>query len=356
MSETGKSTTNHAETGTRATNSAETGIVGIDAIVYSSTGEAANWQAAQKFFNDWGLKELAASSDAQTYETLSGAQVIVRQPTDARLAAPMESGATLREVVWGLKDASLLDLLFKSASSRHIHCASSYENSSALREFSVLDPHGLRHTFRVSQQRSALVQGSASNPYGAAQRINAPSPIYDRATPVEIGHVVLFTDCLSEAIAFYEALGFVMSDSYPGRGAFLRCSATGGHHDIFLLQLPPDADGKSKRGLNHIAFTVRDIHEVFGGGLAMSRAGWKTQLGPGRHPISSAYFWYFECPVGGLIEYNADEDHLTADWQPREFTPGPTVFAEWAIDGGIDGHTRRQPQVAASGQFLSEKR
>jgi hypothetical protein len=32
------------------------------------------------------------------------------------------------------------------------------------------------------------------------------------------------------------------------------------------------------------------------------------------------------------------------------------MFAEWAIDGGIDGHTRRQPQVAASGAFLTEKR
>ena len=338
----------------------ETGIQGIDAIVYNSTGDAANWQAAQKFFNDWGLKELAVSGDEQCFETLSGAQVIVRQPNDARLSQAMESGATLREVVWGLKDIISLELLLKAAEKidggRHIHCASSYENNSDLKEFSLLDPHGLKHTFRVSQQREVPLKGSLSNPYGSEQRINSPSPVYDRATPVEIGHVVLFTDCLKEASEFYQALGFILSDSYPGRGAFLRCSATGGHHDVFLLQLPPGADGISKRGLNHIAFTVRDIHEVFGGGLAMSRAGWKTQLGPGRHPISSAYFWYFECPVGGLIEYYADEDHLTADWQPREFTPGPTVFAEWAIDGGIDGHTRRQPQMATSSQFLSEKR
>jgi Glyoxalase/Bleomycin resistance protein/Dioxygenase superfamily len=144
-------------------------------------------------------------------------------------------------------------------------------------------------------------------------------------------------------VHFYEKLGFVLSDSYPGRGAFLRCAPTGGHHDLFLLQVPGKATG-----LNHVAFTVRDIHEVFGGGLAMGRAGWKTQLGPGRHPISSAYFWYFDNPCGGLIEYNADEDHLTEAWQAREFTPGPTVFAEWAIDGGIDGHTRRQPQLAAN--------
>jgi catechol 2,3-dioxygenase-like lactoylglutathione lyase family enzyme len=335
---------------------AETGIAGIDAIVYSSDGTAANWQAAQKFFNDWGLKELTISGEEQCFETMSGAQVIVRLPDDARLSPAMEAGATLREVVWAVESQASLNLLHKSVSSRHEISANSYENNSILQQFSLLDPHGLTQTFRVSQQRDVQIQGSPSNPYGSPQRINSASPVYERAQPVEIGHVVLFTDRLSEAVAFYESLGFVMSDSYPGRGAFLRCSATAGHHDVFLLQLPPGADGKSKVGLNHIAFTVRDIHEVFGGGLAMSRAGWKTQLGPGRHPISSAYFWYFECPVGGLIEYNADEDHLTEDWQPREFTPGPTVFAEWAIDGGIDGHTRRQPQVAAAGQFLTEKR
>ena len=87
-----------------------------------------------------------------------------------------------------------------------------------------------------------------------------------------------------------------------------------------------------------------------------ARCGWETQLGPGRHPISSAYFWYFRNPAGGLIEYYADEDELTADWQPREFEPGPTVFAEWAIDGGIDGNTRRQKGREAEGKFLTDKR
>ncbi len=58
-----------------------------------------------------------------------------------------------------------------------------------------------------------------------------------------------------------------------------------------------------------------------------------------------------------MIEYYADEDQLDADWQPRDFEPGPTVFAEWAIDGGIDGNTRRQKNVAGlEGKFLTEKR
>ena len=358
-------------------------ITGIDAITYSTD----QWDEARQFLNDWGLQELAFSSTEQCFETLSGAQVIVRRPSDATLAPAMEAGPTLREVVWGVDSDADLDLLAKSLGSvlasdaltptlsrnagegarniltslplprgegwgegdcarRHVaNQASSPPNadSKAQRRVSAIDPHGLRIVFQRSRQRSVAVQGAATNPYGNAQRINAPSPVYERATPIEIGHVVLFTDKLSVAVSFYETLGFVLSDSYPGRGAFLRCAPTGGHHDLFLLQVPGKATG-----LNHVAFTVRDIHEVFGGGLAMGRAGWKTQLGPGRHPISSAYFWYFDNPYGGLIEYNADEDHLTEAWQAREFTPGPTVFAEWAIDGGIDGHTRRQPQAAAS--------
>jgi len=128
-----------------------------------------------------------------------------------------------------------------------------------------------------------------------------------------------------------------VSDSYPEAGYFLRCRKEGGHHNLFLLKTPDN-----KRGLNHVAFTVRDIHEVFGGGLHMSRRGWPTQIGPGRHPISSAYFWYFHNPCGGLAEYYADEDYCTDDWQPKEWQRSPANYAEWAIAGGIDGETRRQ--------------
>jgi catechol 2,3-dioxygenase-like lactoylglutathione lyase family enzyme len=327
-------------------------ILGIDHIIYATD----RMEESRRFFSDWGLAALPDEFGAAQFETLSGGRVSVKSLAEAGTEGQMETGPSLREVIWGVASQEHLDLLHKSTASLYVICAISCKNNSALKEFSLLDPHGLKQTFRVSQQKAVTVKGSPSNPYGMPQRINSPSPVYERAQPVEIGHVVLFTDRLKEAVAFYESLGFVMSDSYPGRGAFLRCSATGGHHDVFLLQLPPGTDGKSKVGLNHVAFTVRDIHEVFGGGLAMSRLGWKTQLGPGRHPISSAYFWYFECPAGGLIEYNADEDQLTPDWQPREFTPGPTVFAEWAIDGGIDGHTRRQAQVNAGSQFLTEKR
>ncbi len=331
-------------------------IEGIDSITYCTDGTSQGWEDSRRFFADWGLTALADEGQTQVWETQNGAQVIVKRPDDPGLAPAIEPGATLRRVVFGVKTIVDLYSIEKLAHSSNINCTASYINSSKTDDIknkilSLTDPHGLSIGFQVSQKRAVSVQGSPSNPFGNPQRIDAASPIYERAIPVDLGHVVLFSDQLQAAEAFYASLGFVASDRYPGRGVFMRCAANAGHHDIFLLEVP----GKAK-GLNHVAFTVRDIHEVFGGGLHMSRCGWKTQLGPGRHPISSAYFWYFENPCGGLIEYNADEDHLTEKWQPREFQPAATMFAEWAIDGGLDGHTRRQPKVQAGGAFLTEKR
>ena len=63
---------------------------------------------------------------------------------------------------------------------------------------------------------------------------------------------------------FVRRLGFVVSDSYPGHAAFLRARTPGSHHDAFILSRP------GRPGLNHVAFTVSNIHEVFGGGLAIN--------------------------------------------------------------------------------------
>ena len=318
-------------------------IEGIDGITYSTE----RWDDARRFFADWGLKAVCEDSACQVWETLNGSQVQVRRPDDARLPTPMEAGPTMRAVAWGVTDVAALAPI-----ARALQGVAGFEDRRAADGMLVaLDPHGLRITFGVSRKRAVDVTGVPTNPWGDVRRIDTPSPVYDHAEPVEIGHVVFFTDKLDQMEAFYASLGFITSDRYPGRGVFMRCAPHAGHHDIFLLALP----GKGP-GVNHVAFTVRDIHEVFGGGLHMSRQGWKTQLGPGRHPISSAFFWYFENPCGGLIEYNADEDHLTPAWKERSFEPGPTVFAEWAIDGGIDGNTRRQPNVQASGKFLTEKK
>jgi catechol 2,3-dioxygenase-like lactoylglutathione lyase family enzyme len=292
-------------------------ILGIDRITYGVADPA----RCRKFFLDWGLKLVRESGNALDFETLNGCEVQVRGIDDPALPPAIEPGSTLREVVWGVEsEADLAQIRARVGDLR------------------TTDPNGLALAFRVTRKRAVDVKGVPINAWGQAGRgVNRRSTFYERAEPIEVGHVVFFTDRLAEAERFYlDKLGFCVSDRYPGRGLFLRCAPEGGHHDLFLLQ-PPVA----KRGLNHVAFAVRDVHEVFGGGLHISRCGWETELGPGRHPISSAYFWYVKNPAGGLIEYYTDEDQLDGAWEPREFQQAPDVFAEWAVIGGIDGRSRR---------------
>jgi len=302
-------------------------ILGIDRITYGVEDVA----KCRRFFLDWGLKLVRESDTSLDFETLNGCEVHVRHAEDATLPPAIENGSTLREVVWGVERTDDLERV-RRALGAGSHYAERFGTLHAA------DPNGLALGFRVTHKRKVDVRGVPINAWGQPGRgVNQRSTFYERAEPIEVGHVVFFTDRLAEMERFYvETLGFCISDRYPGRGLFLRCAREGGHHDLFLLQPPVP-----KRGLNHVAFAVRDIHEVFGGGLHISRCGWDTELGPGRHPISSAYFWYVKSPAGALAEYYTDEDQLDGEWAPRDFEQSSEAFAEWAVIGGIDGKSRR---------------
>jgi catechol 2,3-dioxygenase-like lactoylglutathione lyase family enzyme len=302
-------------------------ILGIEEITFG----AADLATCERFFRDWGLRLIDSSAKLLQFECLNGCGVRVAHSDTPGLPVGTEPDPTLREVVWGVADAGAL--AHWRAQLRGAAGFADHGDSVA-----CVDPNGLAIRLRVTQKRAVQVTCAQTNTWGQHQRIDAPSPAYDCAEPIEVGHVVMFVTDIEATTAFYvDRLGFVLSDRYPGRGHFLRCAAEAGHHDLFLLQLP-----QAKAGLNHVAFTVRDLHEVVGGGLHMSRQGWQTEIGPGKHPISSALFWYVKSPAGALVEYYTDEDQLTGAWQPRDFVPGPTAFAEWAVTGGIDGKTRRQ--------------
>ncbi|WP_395023803.1 VOC family protein [Comamonas odontotermitis] len=317
-------------------------VLGIDEISYG----AGDLAACRQFFIDWGLNLVAEQADRLVFETLNGCRVIVAATDHPDLPPAIEAGPTLREVVWGVESAADLALY----ESRIAQLPGFVKQGARI---GCTDPNGLAVRLQITKKRDVEVQSAEYNTWSRKGRIDQAGPAYERAQPIEVGHVVFFVKDVQACERFYvDNFGFAASDRYPERGVFLRTAPDGGHHDIFLLQRPD-----KHAGLNHVAFTVRDIHEVFGGGMHISRCGWDTQLGPGRHPVSSAYFWYFKNPAGALVEYYADEDQLTADWQPREFEPGPTVFAEWAIDGGLDGNTRRQKGVGgADGKFLTDKR
>jgi len=302
-------------------------LMGIDAVVFG----VADMTEAGRFLDDWGVSRVSASPDKLLYRTRDSSEVIVRPHDAPDLPPPIEPGNTVREVIWGAAD----EVELKNAVDALRGLPSFRVGADGLAR--VLDPNGMSLAFRVSRRTPIVVKPTASNAPGSHQRINQRSPVHERAFPINIGHVVVFVSDFQAMRSFYtEKLGFAVSDEYPGHGVFMRCQKVGDHHNLFVLNRP------GKPGINHVAFTVTDIHEVIGGGIAMSKKGWKTEIGPGRHPISSAYFWYFENPLAAPLEYYADEDFCTEEWKPGTHERKPELFAEWAIVGGIDGNTRRQ--------------
>jgi catechol 2,3-dioxygenase-like lactoylglutathione lyase family enzyme len=81
----------------------------------------------------------------------------------------------------------------------------------------------------------------------------------------KLGHVVLHVSDLHRSVEFYtQVLGFKISDIYPeamvpGGMVFMRCNAD--HHGVALVG--GLAGPTAKRELNHVAFEVATLDEVF---------------------------------------------------------------------------------------------
>ncbi len=300
-------------------------VIGIEKLEFG----VEDLSACAKFMQDFGLQ--ASAGNGAEFTTLSGARVALHPLASSELPPAFEAGSTLRRMTWGVADSAQLAAL----ASRLAQQPGFRQRDDALE---CRDPNGMTLRIIVSQQRDVSLPVSPINQWGDVRRIDEPSPVYAQAQPINIGHVVFFVEDLAATERFYcDLLGFQVSDRYIDRAVFLRTQPRGGHHNLFLLKLP-----NRPRGLNHVAFTVRDIHEVIGGGLAMNKQQWSTFIGPGRHPISSAYFWYVNSPTGGAFEYYTNDDFLTENWQPRELEHSLVSFTEWAVEGGIDHDTRRQ--------------
>jgi catechol 2,3-dioxygenase-like lactoylglutathione lyase family enzyme len=273
-------------------------ILGIDAIVYG----VADMAKARTFFDDWGLAKATSNRQATTYETEAGNEVVLKPDRSNKNALPgADPDCAVREVIWGV--ASKADL---KAVARELGKDRAVRVDDDGTVHSV-DDAGIGIGFRRARHRMPKVKGAPMNAAGRRERIDQVGKTYDRARPLRIGHVVFAVPDIDAAEAFYaDRLGFLVSDRYVGRGVFMRCAPEGDHHNIFFQTA---ADGRTE--IAHLAFEVRDIHEVFGGGTFLNERGWKTAVGPGRHKVSSAYFWYFENPCGGEAEYFTDMDYVS---------------------------------------------
>lgn len=133
----------------------------------------------------------------------------------------------------------------------------------------------------------------------------------DPVRPRKLGHVVLgSTDVDASQRFFIDGVGFKVSDSIAGLGAFLRCSTD--HHNV-LVQAAPVAF------LHHTSWQVDDVDEIGRAAASLLRNDPGRHVwGLGRHHIGSNFFWYLKDPAGNFTEYYADLDCIVDDqlWTP----------------------------------------
>ena len=299
-------------------------VTTIDAVTYGVEDLA----EAKNFWTDFGLALVEERRDRLLFRSLDQSDVEIKLATDPSLPPPIEDGPGVRESIFGVRARADLDAIAAElAKDRDVR-------RDADGTIHTRDPLGIAVGFRVSRCRPVTAPEPEFNMPGRVGRLNARAKFYKSARPMEMTHVVYMIPETSREIEFYVGrLGFRISDCYPNRGYFLRGGASQNHHNLFLLN-PPGAEGKL--GFHHLAFEMANIHELFGGGLNMTRKGWKTMLGPGRHPISSCYFWYFLNPCGGGAEYDFDSDVVDENWVGEEFAQTPEVFAEWSLAAGME--------------------
>ena len=163
------------------------------------------------------MKEVSHDDTRARFETLNGCTVLAVKADDPSLP-PAFSGPTLREVTWGVATRQELDALRTKLTGQPGY----YAQDDAV---GCIDPNGMAIRIEVTRKRALDIK-PPSNAWGQTLRVDQP-PIYARAEPVEVGHVVFFTNCLDAQEKFYhELLGFETSDRYPGRGAFMRAHGT----------------------------------------------------------------------------------------------------------------------------------
>jgi catechol 2,3-dioxygenase-like lactoylglutathione lyase family enzyme len=305
-------------------------LTGIEGVKFA----VADLEQAVRFATDWGLTR-TGTTDPSVYlfRTQDGSEVEIVQADDAIASRrPVGAKSGICEITWGVSDPSALSALeAELRRDRRIERGP----DSVVRS---VDDLGIGTAFRLAQRRAVPSEPTRYNSPQRQDRLNRRAVRYASAAPHEISHIAIAVDDAEAASRFYrERLGFLVSDRYANRGVFLRCAPAGNHHHLFLMngRVPGTA-------FNHLAFKVRDVHEVIGGGQSLEGKGWKTFAGPGRHLVSSACFWYFQSPFGGAWEYAADEDVVDASWESSDFAAQAHIFSEWTFgleksDGRLRG-------------------
>ena len=196
--------------------------------------------------------------------------------------------------------------------------------------------HGASGSSSPSTTRSATAWSSVNQ-----QETMARPVAFSRGAGItEFGHLCLDAPDVHEAYRFWSTrFNARVSDWLGDAACLMRIDPV--HHKLAVFR-------GDEPGLCHMNFQVETIDDVFRNWHFLVEHDVEIEMGPGRHPQSTAIFLYFLGPEGFTYEYSFGVRRIEDDaaWVPRTFDP--------AEIGSIDmwlGPTTRpitQPQVRSA--------
>ncbi|MYR43942.1 VOC family protein [Streptomyces sp. SID5910] len=292
------------------------GIQRIESVTYSidDLGECV------RFFEDFGLFLVERTDEHAVFETLTGQTLHLDTDPGPLLPPPVESGPTLREVVWGVDTREELDRLVTAVSRGH------EVRAGADGVHHTVDLGGFGVGLTLARPKKATIDPRPANTPGHVGRWNEALEPITRAHPLRMCHVALniVKEGKEEAVAFYtEVLGFRPTDVVEPMGVFMQAPGDDDQHTMLLCHRPDRA------GVNHIAYEVPGFDDVIEGGNFMIERGWREARKLGRHTIGSNVFRFLHAPCGGRVEYAADMDRVDDTYETRthETTPPHHIWS-----------------------------
>ncbi|MBR1175276.1 3,4-dihydroxyphenylacetate 2,3-dioxygenase [Bradyrhizobium sp. KB893862 SZCCT0404] len=184
----------------------------------------------------------------------------------------------------------------------------------------------VRWADRPFQSRTLLTSDPHGTPLEFYTKMERLSPIHQKyglykgVKPLRIDHFNFFMSNVDEAVAFYNDLGFRITeyteDDETGRLWAAWMHRKGGVHDIAFT------NGRGPR-LHHVAFWVPTPLNIIELLDLMSTTGYVANIerGPGRHGLSNAFFLYVRDPDGHRVEfYCSDYQTVDPDLEPLKWS------------------------------------
>jgi 2,3-dihydroxy-p-cumate/2,3-dihydroxybenzoate 3,4-dioxygenase len=170
------------------------------------------------------------------------------------------------------------------------------------------------------------------------ETITRPVAFSRPAGITEFGHLCLDAPDVHEAYRFWSTrFNARVSDWIGDAACLMRIDPV--HHKLAVFR-------GERPGLCHMNFQVAAIDDVFRNWHFLVDHGVQIEMGPGRHPQSTAVFLYFLGPEGFTYEYSFGVRRIEDDtaWVPRTFDPDePGSIDMWL---GPVSRPISQPQLA----------